>query len=257
MPDDALRAAAEGGDADAAYDLGLEHFERDEREEAERWWRHAVELGDAGAARSLGQVVLDRGDEAEAERLYRLAADRGDVQALNDLGALHGTRGRLEEAEAWYRRGAEAGDATAAFNLGQYRLQHHGDTGGGERWLRTAVAAGSQEAREELDSLVGEYARNAVAVLGEGMELDRPRRIEHYLYAVDEPAARAIGTDAAAEGFEASVDAPGGGVEQWLVLLAHELLVDERSFADARERLGAIAFAHGGEYDGWETQVER
>ena len=253
MADEALRAAAEGGDADAAYDLGLEHFERDEPEEAERWWRRAIELGDAGAARSLGQLLGDRGDAAEAERLHRLAAERGEVQALNDLGALHGRRGRFEEAEGWYRRGAEAGDAMAAFNLGQYRLQRHDDTAGAEHWLRTAVAAGSQEAREELDSLVAEYARNAVAVLGERMQLDRPRHLEHFLYAADEPAARAIAADAAEEGFEATVDAAGDGVEQWLVQLTHDLLVDERSFTDTRERLGAIAFAHGGEYDGWGT----
>ena len=63
--------------------------------EAARWFRLAADQGDAEAEYNLG-VTYDEGegvpqDDAEAARRYRLAADQGHVSAQFNLGVMYGS----------------------------------------------------------------------------------------------------------------------------------------------------------------------
>lgn len=124
-----------------------------------------------------------------------------------------------------------------------------------ERWLRVAVADGIDGAEDLLRRTLGEYAAEAVEVLRrQGADLSEPRRLEHYLYVPDEAAARRVAEEAAQDGYEAEVR-PSGPAGSWLVLVSHELVIDEERFSAAHLRLGEIAHAAGGDYDGWETST--
>lgn len=154
-----LRKAAETGDLEAAFDLGLLLKESGRSDEAAHWWRHAANSGSVGAAWNLALLLKERGDLIEAVRWLRYAIEAGDLEAAlslasmvsevdpkqaehlltrvvhaNDsilsppaavnLGLLLVTQGREDEAVAWWRRAAESGHGqaapVAAFGLGVY-----------------------------------------------------------------------------------------------------------------------------------------
>ena len=94
---EAIRLAAEQGDASAQDDLGLMYADgrgvpRDSTE-AVRWYRLAAEQGLADGQKNLGDMYMDgRGvpqDETEAVRWYRLAADQGRAAAQYFLGGMY------------------------------------------------------------------------------------------------------------------------------------------------------------------------
>ena len=83
-----MKEAAEQGDAEAQYRLGLAHAEgkgapQDHRAAA-KWYRLAAEQGHAGAQFQLGgSYVFGKGvpqDYSEAVKWYRLAAERRAAQ---------------------------------------------------------------------------------------------------------------------------------------------------------------------------------
>ena len=97
------RQAAEQGDMEAQYNLGLCYYNGEEveqsYEEAVRWFRLAVEQRYENAQYSLG-VCYENGEGVEqsykeALHWYRLAAEQGDAEAQNNLGACY------HEAEEW------------------------------------------------------------------------------------------------------------------------------------------------------------
>ena len=123
---DMVRQAADQGDAEAQFNLGIAYAKgqgvlKDEAE-AVRWYRLAADQDDARAQHNLGfmyangQGVLK--DEAEAMRWYRLAAEQGDAMAQLNLGVRYdnGEGVLKDDAEAvhWYRLAADQGIAMGA-----------------------------------------------------------------------------------------------------------------------------------------------
>ena len=95
---DSLRAAAEGGDADAQYELAGLYSRPDgpvapDPAETVRWLRRAAAQGHAPAQTSLGMYYLaGEGvdpDPRAAARWWRLAAERGNAVAQYNLGVLY------------------------------------------------------------------------------------------------------------------------------------------------------------------------
>ena len=82
---DGVRQAAEQGDADAQFYLGMVYYTgegvSEDDAEAVRWYRMAAEQGDVSAQFSLGLMyATGRGvseDDAEAVRWLRMAAEQG------------------------------------------------------------------------------------------------------------------------------------------------------------------------------------
>jgi TPR repeat protein len=124
------RKAAEQGDAEAQFNLGVRYANGDgvtkDQSEAVMWYRKAAEQGNAEAQFNLG-VCYANGDgvtkdQSEAVIWYRKAAEQGDAKAQFYLGGRYfngdGVTKDQSEALMWYRKAAEQGDAEAQFNLG-------------------------------------------------------------------------------------------------------------------------------------------
>jgi len=133
-----LRAAAEGGDAEAQTDFGLA-YDRGEGtsqdyEESFMWFRFAADQGYARAQYNVG-VAYDRGegvsqDYKEALKWYRLAADQGYANAQFSIGIMYvngkGVPQGFQETLKWYKLAADQGCASAQFNLAQIYYEEKG-----------------------------------------------------------------------------------------------------------------------------------
>ena len=124
----AMRAAAEGGDPQAQYELGAEHYRKRAFPEAVGWWRKAAEQGYAEAqmwmsvAYFMGWGVPE--DEAEGVAWLRKAAKRGHAPAQFSLGQLYELGNLLREdlffAVYWFDQAAAQGHAEAIEKLAEY-----------------------------------------------------------------------------------------------------------------------------------------
>lgn len=89
-----------------------------------------------------------------------------------------------------------------------------------------------------------------------GSDFSKPHQIEFYLYFPTEDAAGQAAQKLEAEGFEGemqrSVD-----LKNWLCLVRQEMLPELSKIGTAKRRLTKLAQEFGGEYDGWETKIEK
>ncbi len=164
----AVRAKAEGGDAQAQRDLGRMYAKGqgvpESYTEAAKWYRKAADQGNAEAQIALaelheaGQGVAR--DEKEAAKLYRKAAEHGLAAAQYNLAAMYvigkGVQQNNAEALKWYRRAAEQGDPLAQFNLGMRYYEANGvvaDPVEAYQWLSLASAQGIPDATKARGDL--------------------------------------------------------------------------------------------------------
>lgn len=118
-PIEALRAAAEGGNASAQFELGARHAGGEgvpqDWAAALAWFRRAAEAG-IGAAQHNLAVLHERGrgtapDPVEAVRWYEKAAMQGYGPSQFNLAAAHargvGIPRDMRKAVAWFERAAE------------------------------------------------------------------------------------------------------------------------------------------------------
>ena len=194
---DALRRAAEQGDATAQNRLGSMYSNGrgvpQDRAEAVRWYRLAGEQGHATAQSNLGVMYsTGRGvqqDYAEAIHWYRLAAEQGHAQAQTNLGGLY-SNGRgvpqdRAEAVRWYRLAAEQGHATAQSNLGVMYSTGRGvqqDYAEAIHWYRLAAEQGLAQAQTNLGVLYS---------TGRGVQQDYAEAIHWYRLAAEQGLAQA------------------------------------------------------------------
>jgi len=132
-----LRKAAEQGDADAEYGVGLTY--RD----------------------GLGGGAIPR-DYAQALIWFRKSADQGFASAQNDLGVMYqkgqGVPQNYQQAMAWYRKAADQGYAIAQLNIGrlyEYGLGVPQDREQAMIWYRKATELGNADAKAKLAELQG------------------------------------------------------------------------------------------------------
>ena len=131
------RKAAEQGNADAQYNLGLCYevgsgVPKDEVE-AVKWYRKAAEQGYAEAQSNLGDSYLHgvgvKEDEVEGVKWYRKAAEQGYAEAQKGLGFCYkwgmGVPEDAVMAAKWgrkavkgYRKAAKQGNTAAQTGLG-------------------------------------------------------------------------------------------------------------------------------------------
>ncbi|MEI8120428.1 MAG: tetratricopeptide repeat protein [bacterium] len=159
------RLAAEGGDAEAQYQLGLKFVngqgvEKDEAE-AVRWYRKAAEQGHSTCQYFLGWYLANgRGvekNEAEAVTWYRKAATQNVLGAQFDLGVMYangrGVTKDAVEAAKWARKAAEQGHAEGQYYLGWYLARGQGvnkDEVAAVTWYRKAAEQGNAGAQCEM-----------------------------------------------------------------------------------------------------------
>jgi hypothetical protein len=150
-----LKAAAEAGQAEAQFDLGVLYAQgrgvQRDLTEATRWYRKAAEQGNAEAEFALGQMYsLGWGvprDEADALRWLEMANDPDSTGPPTDWALVEGYGVAKDDKEAahWYQLAAEKGHAEAQYNLGRLYATAKGvprDEEQALRWVRAAATQG-------------------------------------------------------------------------------------------------------------------
>ncbi len=154
-----LLAAAEGGDAEAQYELSVVYAagrgdvpDGEREEQALLWLTRAANQGHPGAMAELGSLYMGT-DDVMALRWLRPAAAQGHGGAQGNLGYMyehgHGLPRDDAEAARLYRLAAEQGLAQAQHNLGVMYLHGQGvpkDTAEAARWFRLASDQGHPDA---------------------------------------------------------------------------------------------------------------
>lgn len=182
-----LRAAAEAGDADAAYEVGLRYAEGKgvaaNQQSAVKWLTLATARGSVPAAYRLALIQENSlRNLQEARRLYQWAAGKGNVAAMHALGVLAsgGIDGKTDWSEAvtWFRQAAELGYRDSQHNLGViYARGFAGQTDLPEAYKWFTVAAGQgdtdsarkrDEAGARLDPTIAAKAKAAAATFVPG-----------------------------------------------------------------------------------------
>lgn len=134
----------------------------------------AAEQGDADAQFNLGvRYVNGRGvsqDDQQAMTWYRQAAKKGHAKAQFNLGVAYangqGVPQDYGQAVAWYRQAAEQGHADAQFALGG---MYYGGEGGPQdylqayAWLSVAAANGAVDAVKHRDILAQKLSQTQFA----------------------------------------------------------------------------------------------
>ena len=174
IPNDieALKRAAEQGNAGAQYKLGICYDEgrgvAQSYTEAVKWYKRAVDAykqaamqGDADAQKGLG-VCYDAGrgveqSYTEAVKWYKMAAEQGNAEAQYNLGYYfeigRGVSQSSIEAVKWYRLSAEQGNAAAQCNLGWCYANGRGVSQSSMeavKWYRLSAEQGNVAAQYNL-----------------------------------------------------------------------------------------------------------
>lgn len=157
-----LKTLGEAGDLAAQNEVGLVYAlaqkgQKQDYEEAFKWFRMAAEKGLASAQYNLGSLYFyGTGvpkDYEEARRWYRNAADQGYIPAQYFLGWMYGNgKGVAEsykESTQWFRKAAEQGDSEAQYSLGLMYLRGEDlnpDYIEAYKWINLAAAQGNTNA---------------------------------------------------------------------------------------------------------------
>lgn len=157
--EEALRVAADNGEATGWFNLGLLLAGQPGRErEAEAAFRTAMAGGVVAAYLNLGTLLSQQaGRDREAEEAFRTAMAGGEAKALSNLGLLLADQpGREEEAEDALRAAAREGDVDAWFHLGLLLANQAGRESEAEEALKVAAAGGNVAALRNLGLLLAD-----------------------------------------------------------------------------------------------------
>ena len=188
-----LKKAAEQGDANAQFNLGVCYEKGDGVEKAVEWWTKAAKQGHANAQYNLG-LAYDNGrgvekDLKEAVKWWTKAAEQGDAVAQYNLGVAYahgdGVEKDLEEAVKWYKKAAEQGFAGAQCNLGV--CYENGD--GVEKDLKEAVKWCKKSAEQGIAK--AQYNLGVCYARGYGVEKDLKEAVKWYKKAAEQGDAKA------------------------------------------------------------------
>jgi TPR repeat protein len=163
-----IRLAAEGGVAQAQYDLGLRFQSGDgvskDPVQALNWFRKAAEQGYGEAQYMLGCCYNgEEGfarDPSEAVKWWTKAAEQGHADAQHCLGLSYssgeGVSRNPAEAARWWKKAAEQNHPDAQYFLGISYFAGLGVPKIPEQaayWLGQAAAHGNEDAMAELKKL--------------------------------------------------------------------------------------------------------
>ncbi len=186
-----LREAAEKGDPQAAYRLGMAYANGEGLSlnyiDASVWIMQAAKAGLAIAQRTLGWLYANglgvAPDDQQAAHWYLEAAAQGDARDQHFAGTMY-RYGRYEVPKDpqlmlhWYTLSANQGFAPAQYELGRMlmkgkRVERDDDLA--FQWLSLAVVSGSKSAAKSLQELSQSMGPQRVKVIKNQMM----QRVEH------------------------------------------------------------------------------
>jgi uncharacterized protein len=143
--------AAESGSAAAAFNLGLHYDERKELARAKAWYTVSMNGGDVDAAINLGLLYVNEGDFRAAEPCLRIGVGEGRPVAMHMLGVILSQSEQWDEVAQLWEGAARLGHQVAARKRGFLAL-YLGEYEKAEIYLRQAAVAGDEDA---ISLLVG------------------------------------------------------------------------------------------------------
>ncbi len=185
---EALRAAAEAGDAEAQYRLGMLYGNGEgvplDHTRAEHWFTQSARQGHETALLTLAWMYASGAgvemDDDRARELYLLAADKGSAKAQYVAATMyrfgqHGVEPDMLRAIHYYQLAAQRGEPSAQFALGKLLMEGkhvENDDVLALQWLTLAQAGGNKRAEEYVRHLVQrmqpEQLQRARAMMLEG-----------------------------------------------------------------------------------------
>jgi localization factor PodJL len=156
----ALRTAAAGGDAAAAFEIGLRFAEGRavpaDLAQAVVWYEKAAATGMPQAQYRLG-IAYEKGlgvarDPEKAKTWYLAAAEKGNVRAMHNLGVLFANARDMANAIPWFQKAADLGLRDSQFNLGIIHALGSGvkqDLAVSYKWFALAARQGDAEAEKK------------------------------------------------------------------------------------------------------------
>jgi len=173
-----LMAAANGGDAAAAYEVAARYAEGRgvprNLQEAAAWYERAAKGGLAPALFRLG-TLYEKGNGVtknlnEARRLYLAAAEKGNANAMHNIGVLYadGIDGKpdFKTAAQWFRKAGMHGIADSQYNLAVLYARGVGierNLSEAYRWFALAAKAGDVDAARKRDEVAARLDEASLA----------------------------------------------------------------------------------------------
>jgi TPR repeat protein len=122
-------------------------LEKDQREQARRWFTMAARLGLPPSMVRLARLI-EKANPGQARRWLEKAAATGDTAGMMALGVFLVDR-NPGQARLWFERAAAAGETNAMFNLARL-AENINDRGEALRWYTQAADAGHTKAMNNL-----------------------------------------------------------------------------------------------------------
>lgn len=163
-----LIAAADGGDATAAYEVAVRYSDgrgvSQNLHEAAAWFERAARGGVTPAIFRLGGLyekgIGVKKDLARARKLYIAAAERGSAKAMHNLAVLYAEGGDAKpdypNAIQWFTKAAARGVADSQFNLGVLYARGIGveqNMAESYKWFSLAAQSGDRDAAQKRDEI--------------------------------------------------------------------------------------------------------
>ncbi len=164
------------GRAECAAQLGAVWLTRQDRDQAELWFRRAAAGKDPGAARVLAQLLEADGRREDARAMHEYAADLGELESLFRAAEL--TQWRTDDPNELYEL-AEAGDVGAMIGVGRQFIDQ-GNLPAAVEWLSGAVDAGSVPAMTVLGNAFAGAGNDAEAGHWYAMAAEQGDRLGAY-----------------------------------------------------------------------------
>lgn len=201
---EALRQAANAGDAKALYEMGSRYAEargtNADMKAAAQWYEKAAELGFAPAQYRIGNMYekgtgVDR-DAAKAKTWYQLAAAQGNASAMHNLAVLFamGADGTVDNdsANRWFVSAAELGIKDSQFNLGILAAKGVGMKQNLEesyKWFAVVAKQGDNDAAAKRDEIAKALNPEQLKRAKETTALWQPKPLDPASNSVEVPAA--------------------------------------------------------------------
>lgn len=158
--------AARLGHVPAMFDAGNSARDRNDLPTAHFWWSQAADGGNADAAWNMGASLATNGEPRQGMRYFERAAELGNIDAYAALTQIADELGDSAAEQQWQRRGADAGQPFCEFRHGLHLAMNANDE---EDVLRTArdyfehaASQGhgpSMSMAANMNSMLGEHAR--------------------------------------------------------------------------------------------------
>ncbi|AMS44236.1 MULTISPECIES: SEL1-like repeat protein [Aminobacter] len=201
---EALRQAANAGDAKALYEMGSRYAEargaNADMKAASQWYEKAAELGFAPAQYRIGNMYekgtgVER-DAIKAKTWYQLAAAQGNASAMHNLAVLFamGADGTVDNdsANRWFTSAAELGIKDSQFNLGILAAKGVGMKQNLEesyKWFAIVAKEGDKDAAAKRDEIAKALSPEQLKRAEETTALWQPKQLDAAANSVVVPAA--------------------------------------------------------------------